>query len=66
MSMVLELLGLKLSEKQQDIKNLVEKSYKTVRVVGRGTVKIDESEVVKSKGFREAREKAELLFKNIQ
>lgn len=65
MGIVLELLGLKLSEKQQQMKALVNNSYNTVRVVGRGTVKIDAAEVIKSQGYIDACKKVEQLFKKI-
>lgn len=46
------------SEQDQKLKQLVDGSYTSVRVVGRGTVKIDPEEVASSLEFKEARRKA--------
>jgi hypothetical protein len=46
------------SEQDQKLKQLVDSSYVSVRVVGRGTVKIDPEEVGKTPEFKQARKKA--------
>lgn len=46
------------SEQDQKLKQLVDGSYTSVRVVGRGTVKIDPEEVRKTPEFKEARKRA--------
>lgn len=51
---LLVLLGLAPSKNDEKIQELVVNSYKNVRVVGRGTVKIDASEVLNSRQFKEA------------
>ncbi len=54
------LISLGLAPSAQDIKlrDLVNRSYKSVRVVGRGTVKIDPAEVVATPEFKAARAQA--------
>lgn len=49
-------------QRLEDLKKLVEQSYDSVRVVGRGTVKIDPKEVRNTKEFKEARKKARKIF----
>lgn len=58
MSMLLKVFGLGPSEQDKKLKELVDNSYDSVRVVGRGTVKIDPKEVRQSKEFQRAREQA--------
>lgn len=60
-------LGLAPSERDLKLKRLVEKSYKSypsIRVVGRGTVKIDPDEVRNTPEFKTARAKAKLIVKS--
>ncbi len=54
----LKLFGLSPSEQDRKLKELVDNSYDSVRVVGRGTVKIDPEEVGNTKEFKAARRKA--------
>jgi hypothetical protein len=42
-------------EDDKKLKDLVNNSYKSVRVVGRGTVRIDPKEVAASEEFKKAR-----------
>lgn len=51
-------LGLAPSESDRKLRDLVNKSYKSVRVVGRGTIVIDPSEVAATPEFKEARARA--------
>lgn len=51
---VLKVLGLAPSSQDKRLKELVDKSYSSVRVVGRGTVRIDPKEVRQSAEFRKA------------
>ena len=60
---VWRILGLSPSEQDQKLKNLVDNSYVSVRVVGRGTVKIDPEEVGSSKEFKAARRKAKEIVR---
>lgn len=55
---ILVSLGLAPSDDDIKLRELVNKSYKSVRVVGRGTVKIDPAEVTATPEFKAAREKA--------
>ena len=55
---ILVSLGLAPSDSDIKLRDLVNKSYKSVRVVGRGTIKIDPGEVAATPAFKEAREKA--------
>lgn len=50
---------------KEDIKliNLIKNSYKTLRVVGRGTIVVDPSEVSNTKEFKEALIKASELIR---
>jgi hypothetical protein len=45
------------------LKQLVDNSYDSVRVVGRGTVKIDPQEVGNSEAFKAARKKAKKIVR---
>lgn len=56
-------LGLAPSERDKELKLLVDNSYSSLRVVGRGTVKIDPAEVRGTAAFREAREKVGSIVK---
>lgn len=55
---LLKLFGMLRSEQDKHLKQLVDNSYSSVRVVGRGTVKIDSEEVTKHRNFQQARQKA--------
>lgn len=55
---LLQILGLSPSEQDKKLKKLVDNSYKSVRIVGRGTVKIDPKEVRDTEEFRKARREA--------
>ncbi|MCK0538794.1 hypothetical protein [Alcanivorax quisquiliarum] len=54
-------LGLAPSEADKRLIKLVSQSYESVRVVGRGTVKIDPHEVSQTSEFRKAREQAKAI-----
>ncbi len=58
---LLQMLGLSPSEQDKKLKMLVENSYASVRVVGRGTVKIDPEEVRNTEEFRQARNNARAI-----
>lgn len=58
---LLRMLGLSPSEQDKKLKQLVENSYASVRVVGRGTVKIDPEEVRKTDEFKQARNNARAI-----
>lgn len=58
---LLRMLGLSPSEQDKKLKQLVENSYASVRVVGRGTVKIDPEEVRKTEEFKQARNNARAI-----
>lgn len=45
-------------DRHQELVNLVNDSYQSLRVVGRGTVRIDPREVARSTEFQDARELA--------
>ena len=55
---LLQILGLSPSEQDEKLKKLVNNSYKSVRIVGRGTVKIDPKEVRETEEFQKARREA--------
>lgn len=57
-------LGFAPSERDKELKRVVDNSYPSVRVVGRGTVKINPDEVRKTPAFREARDKAKAVVKS--
>lgn len=54
---ILIALGLYPSQRDLELRQLVHNSYRTVRVVGRGTIKIDPSEVANTPQFQQARRK---------
>ena len=43
---------------KKSLRQLISETYKTARVVGRGTVKIDPSEVSSTEEFKQAKKKA--------
>ena len=51
---ILRFFGLGPTDEDERLKSLVQGSYKSVRVVGRGTVKIDPREVRESAEFQQA------------
>lgn len=51
---LLRFLGLAPSERDREIMQLVKESYKSVHVVGRGTIKIDPQEVLETPEFQHA------------
>lgn len=55
---IFKVLGLAPSERDNKLKELVSRSYASVRIVGRGTVNIDPQEVRRSDEFKKARELA--------
>ena len=59
MKTLLRLLGLAPSARDREIAQLVRNSYKSVRVVGRGTIKIDAKEVRDSPEFQLALQRAQ-------
>lgn len=56
-------LGLAPSTNDEKLKALIAKSYSSVRVVGRGTVKIDPEEVRCSEEFKKAQKEAKTIIK---
>lgn len=58
---LLRLLGLAPSARDREIAQLVKNSYKSVRVVGRGTIKIDAKEVRDSPEFQLALQRAQAI-----
>ena len=61
MKTLLRLLGLAPSARDREIAQLVRNSYKSVRVVGRGTIKIDAKEVFDSPEFQRALQRAQAI-----
>lgn len=61
---ILEKLGLKPTKEDKKIKDLVDNSYNSLRVVGRGTIRIDPKEVRNTKEFKEALKKAKDIVNN--
>ena len=59
-------MGLVPSEQDKKLKKLVDNSYKSVRIVGRGTVKIDPKEVWYTEEFQKARKEAMEIVNNSQ
>lgn len=59
--MLLKLLGLAPSQRDLELKELVENSYRSVQVVGRGTIKIDPQEVRRSPEFQAALRQARAI-----
>lgn len=59
----LKFFGLSRTEQDEKLKQLVDNSYDSVRVVGRGTVKIDPQEVGNSEAFKAARKKAKKIVR---
>lgn len=55
---LLNWLGFVPSEEDKKLKQLIQNSYSSVQVVGRGTVKIDPNEVSRTPEFKRAREEA--------
>ena len=58
MRMILRLLGLAPSKRDIEIAQLVKNSYKSVLLVGRGTIKIDPEEVIRTPEFQAALKQA--------
>lgn len=58
---ILRFLGLSPSKEDKKLKRLVENSYDSIRVVGRGTIKIEPQEVRSSAEFKKAREDAKAI-----
>ncbi|PVX30505.1 hypothetical protein [Sphingomonas pokkalii] len=56
-------LGLAPSERDKRLKRLIDNSYPSIRVVGRGTIKIDPNEVRSTPEFKTARARAEQIVK---
>jgi len=61
-----QILGLAPSESDKKLINLVENSYESVTVVGRGTINIDPSEVRNSREFKEAQEQAKAVVNRMR
>lgn len=61
MNPLLRLLGLAPTQRDREIAQLVKNSYKSVRVVGRGTIKIDAKEVFDSPEFQRALQRAQAI-----
>jgi len=61
MGVLLRLLGLAPSEDDRKLKELVNNSYSSIKVVGRGTIRIDPKEVSQSEEFKRARAQAKAI-----
>ena len=61
MNPLLRLLGLAPTQRDREIAQLVKNSFKSVRVVGRGTIKIDAKEVFDSPEFQRALQRAQAI-----
>ena len=61
MNTLLRLLGLAPTQRDREIAQLVKNSFKSVRVVGRGTIKIDAKEVFDSPEFQLALQRAQAI-----
>ncbi len=51
-------IGFAPSKSDLELQQLVNRSYESVEVVGRGTVRIDPKEVISTKEWKEARQQA--------
>jgi len=56
-----KMLGLAPNKDDKRLKELVNKSYKSVKVVGRGTIRIDPKEVRETEEFKKARKQAKAI-----
>jgi hypothetical protein len=56
-----KMLGLAPDKDDERLKELVNKSYKSVKVVGRGTIRIDPKEVRETEEFKKARKQAKAI-----
>jgi hypothetical protein len=56
-----KILGLAPDKDDKRLKELVNKSYKSVKVVGRGTIRIDPKEVRETEEFKKARKQAKAI-----
>lgn len=54
------------SKEDEEITQLVNNSWRTLRVVGRGTLRVDPEEVRNSPEFKDAMKRLESLFQNQQ
>jgi len=61
MNPLLRLLGLAPTQRDREIAQLVKNSFKSVRVGGRGTIKIDPQEVFDSPEFQRALQRAQAI-----
>ena len=66
MKFLLEYLGLTPSNNDIKLKTLIDNSYATLRVVGRGTVMISPKEIKESTEFVAARKLAKIIVENSQ
>lgn len=62
----LQYIGLAPTQEDKELKELIDNSYKSLRVVGRGTGKIDPSEVRQSKEWKEAKGKARAILESAE
>lgn len=62
-TVIRKILGLELNKDEIELMNALKDSYKSLRVVGRGTIKVDEEEIKEDKIFQEFYQKAEELVK---
>lgn len=58
---ILKALGLVPSKQDRELKELIDRSYSSVRVVGRGTINIDPQEVRQSDEFKRALAQAKAI-----
>ena len=64
MKKILAMCGLAPSQDDMRLRDLVNNSYRSVRVVGRGTVMIDPAEVTASPEFTAARQQAAAIVQS--
>lgn len=62
---ILQYIGLAPTEHDKQIKLLVDNSWNSLQVVGRGTITIDPSEVSNSPEFKQAQLDAKQLFEDL-
>ena len=62
MKTILRMLGLIPTEEDVKLKQLVDSTYDSVRVAGRGTVRIDPKEIGCAPEFKDARKRVKDMF----
>lgn len=62
--MIKRFMGLFITVKDHQLKTLVQNTYQSVRVVGRGTIRIDPGEVRRTPEFQKALAQAKIIVDN--